>query len=58
MQFSNISKTLLTGLVMMTSSLMAMAADYPAPKESVWVARDFRFQSGEVLPELRVSYTR
>ncbi len=57
MQFSKISKTLLTGLVLMMSSLMAMAADYPAPKESVWVARDFRFQSGEVLPELRVSYT-
>jgi homoserine O-acetyltransferase len=34
-----------------------LAADYPAPKESHWVVRDFRFQSGEVLPELRLHYT-
>jgi len=31
-------------------------ADYPAPKESDWVARDFRFHSGEVFPELKVHY--
>jgi homoserine O-acetyltransferase len=34
-----------------------LAADYPAPKEGSWVVRDFRFQSGEVLPELRLHYT-
>ena len=33
------------------------AADYPAPKEGSWVVRDFRFHTGEVLPELRVAYT-
>jgi homoserine O-acetyltransferase len=33
------------------------AADYPAPKEADWIARDFRFHTGEVLPELRVHYT-
>ena len=33
------------------------AADYPAPTESDWVVRDFRFHSGEVLPELRLHYT-
>jgi homoserine O-acetyltransferase len=33
-----------------------LAADYPAPKEGSWVVRDFRFQSGEVLPE-RLHYT-
>ena len=32
------------------------AADYPAPKEGNWVVRDFRFHTGEVLPELRLSY--
>jgi len=31
-------------------------ADYPAPRESDWVARDFRFHSGEVFPELKVHY--
>jgi homoserine O-acetyltransferase len=35
----------------------ALAADYPAPKEGSWVVRDFRFHSGEVLPELRLHYT-
>lgn len=34
----------------------AWAADYPAPKEADFVVRDFRFTSGEVLPELRLHY--
>jgi homoserine O-acetyltransferase len=34
----------------------AIAADYPAPKEGDWIARDFRFHSGEVMPELRLHY--
>ena len=32
------------------------AAEYPAPQEGSWVARDFRFHNGEVLPELRLHY--
>jgi homoserine O-acetyltransferase len=36
---------------------LAQAADYPAPKEGDWVVRDFRFHTGEVLPELRLHYT-
>jgi homoserine O-acetyltransferase/O-succinyltransferase len=35
----------------------ATAADYPAPKEADWVAHDFRFHTGEVMPELRLHYT-
>src|SRR5215813_4160531 len=35
----------------------AKAQNYPAPQESDWVARDFRFHTGEVLPELRIHYT-
>jgi homoserine O-acetyltransferase len=38
-------------------ALAAVAADYPAAKEDDWVARDFRFHTGEVLPELRLHYT-
>jgi homoserine O-acetyltransferase len=34
----------------------ALAADYPAPKEGTFVARDFRFASGETLPELKLHY--
>jgi homoserine O-acetyltransferase len=35
----------------------ADAADYPAPKEGDWIARDFRFHTGEIMPELRLHYT-
>jgi len=38
------------------SAMQAMAADYPASKEGSWVVRDFRFHTGEVLPELRLHY--
>jgi homoserine O-acetyltransferase/O-succinyltransferase len=36
---------------------MAAAADYPAPKQGEWIARDFKFHTGEVLPEIRLHYT-
>ena len=39
------------------TALPSLAADYPAPKEGSWVVRDFRFHTGEVLPELRLHYT-
>jgi len=32
------------------------ASDYPAPAESDYTIRDFRFTSGETLPELRLHY--
>jgi homoserine O-acetyltransferase/O-succinyltransferase len=32
------------------------ATDYPAPAESDYTIRDFRFTSGETLPELRLHY--
>jgi homoserine O-acetyltransferase len=35
----------------------ATAADHPAPREGDFIARDFRFHSGEVMPELRLHYT-
>jgi homoserine O-acetyltransferase len=33
------------------------AQDYPAPKRSEWIAKDFKFHTGEVMPELRLGYT-
>ena len=30
----------------------ALAADYPAPKQGDWIAKDFKFHSGETMPEL------
>jgi homoserine O-acetyltransferase/O-succinyltransferase len=38
------------------TSASASVADYPAPKEGDWIAPDFRFHTGEVLPELRLHY--
>src|SRR6266581_5626602 len=39
------------------TAVAASGADYPAPKEDDWVVRDFRFHTGDVLPELRLHYT-
>ena len=38
-------------------AIPALAADYPAPKEGDWIAKDFRFHTGEVMPEVRLHYT-
>ncbi|MBR0707286.1 alpha/beta fold hydrolase [Bradyrhizobium liaoningense] len=46
----------LTG-VLLSVSTWAMAADYPAPKQGDWIARDFKFHTGETMPELRLHYT-
>ena len=45
-----------TGLALLLVALAPAAAQYPAPKEGSWVARDFRFHTGEVMPELRLHY--
>jgi homoserine O-acetyltransferase len=39
------------------ASFSVQAADYPAPKEGEWVARDFKFHTGETLPEVKLHYT-
>ena len=46
-----------TAAILLFIASAATAADYPAPKQGVWIARDFRFHTGETLPELRLSYT-
>jgi len=35
----------------------SLAAEFPAPKQASWVARDFKFHTGEVMAELKLSYT-
>jgi homoserine O-acetyltransferase/O-succinyltransferase len=39
------------------ASFSAAPADYPAPKQGDWIARDFKFHTGEVMAELRLHYT-
>ena len=46
-----------TGLAVALCALAAHAADYPAAVQGSWVVRDFRFHTGQVLPELRLHYT-
>src|SRR6185369_930422 len=48
-------------LTLSLSALLACAAalyaaDYPAPSEGDYVVRDFRFASGETLPDVRMHY--
>src|SRR6266571_6211852 len=43
------------GLLVYTTSAL-FGADYPAPDSRDYVIRDFHFQSGETLPELKMHY--
>jgi homoserine O-acetyltransferase/O-succinyltransferase len=44
-------------LLMVIVRASAFGADYPAPVEGDHVIRNFRFLSGDVLPEVRIHYT-
>jgi homoserine O-acetyltransferase/O-succinyltransferase len=44
-------------LILATISCAALAADYPAPKQGDFIAKDFRFHTGEVMGELKLHYT-
>jgi homoserine O-acetyltransferase/O-succinyltransferase len=43
-------------LLSILATSFGLAADYPAPTEGDYAIRDFRFASGETLPELRLHY--
>jgi homoserine O-acetyltransferase/O-succinyltransferase len=43
-------------LLLVAVANIASAADYPTPTESDFTIRDFKFQSGETLPDLRLHY--
>ena len=43
-------------LAFVLSSIATAAADYPAPKQGEWIARDFMFHTGEVMPEVKLHY--
>ena len=46
----------LTCFLLIGSAKLVFAADYPAPTEADYTIRDFKFASGETLPELRIHY--
>ena len=43
-------------LFLVLAASVASAADYPAPAEGDYTIRDFKFASGEILPQLRLHY--
>ncbi|MEO5693000.1 MAG: alpha/beta fold hydrolase [Usitatibacter sp.] len=42
--------------VLLAATIPAIAADFPAPQEGSWTVRDFKFASGETLPEMKLAY--
>src|SRR6185503_18541724 len=50
-------RAMLAALALVAAATASSAADYGAPQEGSWAVRDFRFHTGEVLPELRLHYT-
>jgi homoserine O-acetyltransferase len=57
MKLTNVSSLASCSLLCFLIAVAGWAAEYPAPKEGDWVVRDFRFHTGEVMPELRLHYT-
>jgi homoserine O-acetyltransferase len=55
----SLALALVTSLVGVEGALgqATQAPGYPAPKEGDWIAKDFRFHTGEIMPELRLHYT-
>jgi homoserine O-acetyltransferase len=47
---------LLLFALLLCAALPAHTADYPEPSQGDWVARDFRFHTGEMLPEVKIHY--
>src|SRR5436190_16675886 len=54
----NMNRTIgiLAFLLSILAARFAFAADYPTPTEGDYTIRDFKFTSGETLPELRLHY--
>jgi homoserine O-acetyltransferase/O-succinyltransferase len=52
----NYSRAALSAVFAMTT-FAALAADYPTPQQGDWIARDFKFHTGQTMPELRLHYT-
>ena len=50
----NCARVLLSGAIIVLN--VAQAAEYPKPAEADFITRDFRFASGETLPQLHIRY--
>jgi homoserine O-acetyltransferase len=56
MRLSTLCGNVTLVLAMFLSTAPVRAADYPDPQEGTWIVKDFRFHTGEVLPELKLHY--
>jgi homoserine O-acetyltransferase/O-succinyltransferase len=56
MKLTSTLARVMCSLALALAALPGLAADYPTPWEGDWSVRDFRFHTGEVLPELRLHY--
>jgi homoserine O-acetyltransferase/O-succinyltransferase len=56
MKLTSTLARVMCSLALALAALPGLAADYPTPREGDWSVRDFRFHTGEVLPELRLHY--
>jgi homoserine O-acetyltransferase len=57
MRFVTILARVASSLALALIALPGFGADFPAPTEGDWIVRDFRFHTGDMLPELRIHYT-
>lgn len=48
---------LAAGVAATLTASWASAAEFPAPQKHEWVVHDFRFHTGETLPDMKISYT-
>ena len=55
-QFRSLRAVAITLALLVTGLPLLHAADYPAPKDGTAIIKNFRFGSGEVLPELKLHY--
>src|SRR6266576_1420287 len=57
MKISRAALSVILAVILAMNCFAALAADYPAPKQGDFIARDFKFHTGETMPELRLHYT-
>ena len=51
-----LSRVIALCAICLLAAQQSFAADYPRPQEGNWIARDFKFHTGEVMPEVTLHY--